>query len=975
MRKLILENEISTFKKKIYLGFACFVALCLVFFASIIAAQHDAIEREAKIRVSNLANSLGNMIEVRVEQVRLALYAFSSVVTSDLLENRAFKRGTQKIFASMRHQLPFVETIRVVNELGHPLAESNGAPIPGFDFRERPYFIHHQSHNDQEMLVSKPFIGEIVKKPLVVFSQRVNKANGQFGGVVLTTIAVDKFHELIANVDYQTHGYAVLRYEDDQRFLVRSDFDAHNPQTAFGNTVVSAPMHAMIEAGQTSAAYHLSKAPDGFERMNAFVRIKRSPFFLIVSEASDDYLLGWQNFATMMIGIAICVLLMGWLVVQWLIRTTSAAYLQEIRLRTLFELSAAGIVRTNMKGEFIEFNHAFVEICGYSEDEIKTLNYWQLTPEKFKANEQRQLESMERIGRYGPYRKQYMSKAGTLVDVELVGMLVKEANGEVFVWSLVTNITKDLQDQDRLRLAKEKADAANMSKSQFLATMSHELRTPLNGILGMAQLLARPGVSEVTRIEFSRIILSSGNALASLLSDLLDVSQMDANKLVLRPDACDVAGLTMDVATLFNQAASTKNLDLQVHWDGVHGLLYRVDAVRLRQMLSNLISNAIKFTPRGFVHVRGFELERSGTEAILEFSVQDSGVGIPLEKQDLLFKRFSQIENSAAHLSQGTGLGLSIIQGLARRMGGSAGVESAHGKGARFWFRIQVVVLEDALNTPSLNLPSDQETASAVAHVQTQANPLLSVSAGEVFCLVVEDNPINQKVIQHFLIELKIRSVCVENGLRAVQAIEQGMKPNFILMDVQMPIMNGLQATQKIRQWEKAHHQPRSIILGLTAGAADDDKSKCLGSGMDDVLFKPVDLDNLESKILTFMHDDSALSLDNAMGAHIEYKLKLRESMDKNETLEVKTVQRDDCCKLGKWLHGPGSELFAQFTEFADLKKNHANFHVQAGLVVQKINDRDYDKAKNMLGIGMPYADATDAVCRDIVALKARVRP
>jgi hypothetical protein len=249
--------------------------------------------------------------------------------------------------------------------------------------------------------------------------------------------------------------------------------------------------------------------------------------------------------------------------------------------------------------------------------------------------------------------------------------------------------------------------------------------------------------------------------LAVLLGDLLDLSQLDTNKLVLRPALCDVGHLLREQALLFTPAAEQKGLEISVEWQGPAGQLYRLDAVRLSQMLINLISNALKFTPAGFIRVKAFELERTGAEAILEFSVQDSGVGIPADKQDMLFKRFSQIENEAAHFSQGTGLGLSIVKSLALRMGGGVGVESMLGQGARFWFQIKAVTTQatsahiQPLITPALNMSA----VLPLDHVNpaNDAGPIcFNEHDMSAQALAVDDNPINQKVMARFLNEIEL---------------------------------------------------------------------------------------------------------------------------------------------------------------------------------------------------------------------------
>jgi signal transduction histidine kinase len=274
-------------------------------------------------------------------------------------------------------------------------------------------------------------------------------------------------------------------------------------------------------------------------------------------------------------------------------------------------------------------------------------------------------------------------------------------------------------------------------------------------------------------MEYAQIILDSGNSLDTLIKDLLDISQIEANKLVLRSEPCDVVALTQDVTTLFLRSAQQKNLTLESNWLGQPNGLFRTDPIRLRQMLSNLVSNAIKFTETGFVRIVVQEVERNDAEAILEFSVSDSGIGIAEDKLDLLFKRFSQVDASHTRSFEGTGLGLSIIEGLAKRMGGGVGVESQLGVGSRFWFRVQVVVLDASGNLwgdapKSFLRPSVLDDATP-----TMASPLTAVFTKPVqpsnrgMAMVVEDNPINQKIVQAALARVGMRAVCLSNGLEA----------------------------------------------------------------------------------------------------------------------------------------------------------------------------------------------------------------
>ncbi len=393
--------------------------------------------------------------------------------------------------------------------------------------------------------------------------------------------------------------------------------------------------------------------------------------------------------------------------------------------------------------------------------------------------------------------------------------------------------------QTQLRAAFQAAEAANVAKSRFLATMSHEIRTPLNGVLGMAQLLLMGPATHEEQQEYARTILNSGNTLLTLLNDVLDLAKVEAGKFTLESVDFAPAQLLQETARLMSANAAGKGLQLQVEWQGEMAGHYRGDAHRLRQMLTNLIGNAVKFTERGTVRVIGKLIpEREATEhECLHFAVSDTGIGIPSDKLELLFQPFSQIDASDTRRFGGSGLGLSIVRSLAEQMGGSVGVESVQGVGSTFWFEVRVAL-------------SDAEHRRAGTRTEFS-----SAHAGEPVgrVLLIEDNPVNRLVVERLLNKAGLDVLHAENGLLGVAAYRDNeTRIDLILMDMQMPVMDGLDATREIRNFEEASGQGRIPIIGLTANAFAADRTACLAAGMDGFLAKPVNAAELIEMIRRF---------------------------------------------------------------------------------------------------------------------------
>ncbi len=495
------------------------------------------------------------------------------------------------------------------------------------------------------------------------------------------------------------------------------------------------------------------------------------------------------------------------------------------RFRRAFDHSAVGKTLADADGRLIEVNAALCDMLGRTEDELLGRRFQDLTHADDRDEDDRLAGDLYR-GEIDAYtlEKRYLHKDGRVVWVLLSRSAVRAADGAFLYYiAVVQDITAAREASVDLERARDAAEAADRAKSQFLAVMSHEIRTPLSSVLGFGELLLDTAIDDEQR-EYVGRINENGTALLRLINDILDLSKIEAGGAEIERAPFDLRSLISAVNHTFQPRAAAKDIALAAEIAAAMPALLLGDEHRIRQVLSNYVGNAIKFTDRGHVVVAAdvTPVPECAPEVLLHIQVRDTGIGIPVDRMDRLFKTFSQVDSSTTRRYGGTGLGLAIVKRLADVMGGEAWAESTEGEGSVFHFTARLAAAAPVAPPPSAR--------AAYPDVDRSLR-----------ILIAEDTESNRVLMLATLRRVGLTAVVVPDGAQAVRAVvaaaAAGTPYDVVLMDVQMPVMDGLAATKALRAALAPEQQPR--IIAVTADALAGDRETCLRAGMDDYLAKP----------------------------------------------------------------------------------------------------------------------------------------
>jgi hypothetical protein len=812
--------------------------------------HRQQIEQRVVDTSQGLALAIDQSLTANIQKIDLTLLSVVDEFEAQLRTRNALDADRARAFLQTHEaRLPALNGIRVANEHGQVVLGKDVTAETPASWADRDFFSKHQNNPATGLLVSSPMMGRVTKVWLVSATRRFNHPDGRFAGVVSAGIPVDYFTQLLTMPGLGPKGVVLLR--DANLGLVARFPPSTAAIGAVGAKGYSKELGEAAASGLTTQTFHSKHTADGVERTNTYRRLAAAPFHLVVGAAADDYLANWVDDAWQAAG-KLAVFMALSLVFCWqLWHSIHRLRHEKERSHALLRGASDGIYILDAQGTILEASDSFCRMLGCTQAQVVGQNV---------VRWDRCFQPAGIDGPPGTFEAVFTRQDGSNLPVEVSDQallwdgqpvrfasardITERQQAELQIKALnqglearVHQRTAELQASNAsLREARNAAESASRAKSAFIANMSHEIRTPMNGILGMAALLRREGLSDRQLRRLDSIDTAAGQLLG-ISNDILDLAKIEADKMSLNEQPVALHTLLAQVIAQMSEPAHDKGLHLALEAPDLPQQVM-CDSIRLKQALINYLGNAIKFTESGAIVLRAMVSAETAESATLRFEVQDTGIGIDAAAQARLFTAFEQADASTTRRYGGTGLGLAITRRLAGLMGGESGVISQPGQGSTFWFTaclLKAPTPDTAGNAPMLGAPN--------------AEILLQTRYARRHILVAEDEAINRMVIQALLEHAGLRVTLAGDGQEALDCVARH-RPDLVLMDMQMPNVDGLQATRRLRQLPGGHSLP---IIALTANAFAEDRQRCLAAGMNDHLGKPVEPDLLFERVLYWL--------------------------------------------------------------------------------------------------------------------------